>query len=97
MRLCPRCNAISDFNSYFHAYVCTRCAYMWNEGKGLIMADDIKKVTLTAKEAAFYIGCSYWLLLEMVKRNEIPCIKAGNKKLFRAETLDKWMDKQEGR
>lgn len=55
--------------------------------------------TITAKEAANYLGISYWLLLEMVKKNLIPCIELGignkKRKLFRVETLDKWIDEQE--
>ena len=51
--------------------------------------------TLTAKEAAKYLGISYWLCLEMAKRGEIPHIRAGSRVLFRRESLDGWMDEQE--
>lgn len=57
--------------------------------------EEIKPVTMTAKEAAKYIGISYWLLLNMVKREDIPFIKCGNRKLFRKLALDNWMDQQE--
>lgn len=57
--------------------------------------DMIKPVTLTAREAAQYIGISYWLLLEMVKKHEIPHIECGSRKLFRKAALDQWMDQQE--
>jgi len=63
-----------------------------------MVSKDIKKViqaTVNAKDAAKYIGVSYWMILEMVKRNEIPCIKCGVRKLFRIATLDKWMEQQE--
>lgn len=50
---------------------------------------------MTAKDAADYLGCSYWLLLELVKRQEIPYIKMGNRKLFRKETLDLWLNNRE--
>ena len=54
------------------------------------------RVTLTAKEAAEYLGVSYWLMLEMVKRRQISCIKAGhNRVLFRRASLDAWMSAQE--
>lgn len=52
-------------------------------------------VTVTAKEAAQYIGISYWLLLDMAKRSQIPCIRCGDRVLFRKETLDLWMQNQE--
>lgn len=51
--------------------------------------------TLKAKEAAGYLGISYWLILEMAKRGEIPHIRAGSRVLFRRESLDGWMDEQE--
>lgn len=59
------------------------------EVKGIIQA------TVKAKDAAKYLGISYWLLLEMTKRNEIPYIPCGSRKLFRQESLDKWMQEQE--
>lgn len=54
-----------------------------------------RRVTLTAQEAADYVGVSPWLIYELVKRREIPCVKAGGKYLFRAETLIKWMEEKE--
>lgn len=59
--------------------------------------NDIRKQrqTLSAREAADYIGISYWLLLEMTKRQEIPFIAAGSRKLFRCETLDIWLENRE--
>ena len=56
---------------------------------------DAIRATLPAKEAAQYIGISYWLLLEMVKRKEIPHIQVGNRFLFRRESLDAWLSDQE--
>ncbi|OPX88284.1 MAG: Helix-turn-helix domain protein [Pelotomaculum sp. PtaB.Bin104] len=53
------------------------------------------RATLTAKEAAGYLGISYWLLLELVKRKEVPAIHAGRRILFRTASLDAWMDSQE--
>lgn len=49
------------------------------------------RITMKAKDAAEYLGCSYWLLLELVKKKEIPCVLMGNRKLFRKETLDQWL------
>lgn len=54
-----------------------------------------KRATITAKEAAEYIGISYVKLLDMAKKNEVPHISAGTRVLFRKETLDKWMDEKE--
>lgn len=53
------------------------------------------RATLTAREAAAYLGFSYWKLLELVKVGEIPVIRAGNRLLFRRETLDQWLSQQE--
>ncbi|OPY59444.1 MAG: Helix-turn-helix domain protein [Pelotomaculum sp. PtaU1.Bin035] len=50
---------------------------------------------MTAKEAAGYIGVSYWLLLELVKKRQIPAIHAGRRVLFRRNSLDQWMSNQE--
>ncbi|HHY26423.1 MAG TPA: helix-turn-helix domain-containing protein [Desulfitobacterium dehalogenans] len=55
----------------------------------------IQKATLSSKEAAEYLGISYWLLLEMVKREEINPIRAGGRYLFRQSGLDDWMTRQE--
>lgn len=56
---------------------------------------NVEKITMSAKEAAAYLGISYWLILEMTKRHKIPYIACGNRKLFRKEALDKWMEEQE--
>ena len=55
----------------------------------------IRKATLSSKEAAEYLGISYWLMLEMVKRGEITPIRAGGRYLFHQSGLDAWMDRQE--
>jgi|LFRM01.1.fsa_nt_gb excisionase family DNA binding protein len=55
----------------------------------------LERSTLKAKEAAAYLGVSYWLLLEMAKRGEVPHIRAGKLVLFRKEALDDWMRQQE--
>lgn len=53
------------------------------------------RATLKAKEVATYLGFSYWKLLELVKAGKIPVIRAGNRLLFRRETLDNWLAQQE--
>ena len=55
----------------------------------------IQKATFSSREAAEYLGISYWLMLEMVKRGEINPIRAGGRYLFRQSGLDAWMDKQD--
>lgn len=57
----------------------------------------IQKATLTSREAAEYLGISYWLLLEMVKRKEINPIRCGGRYLFRQTGLNAWMEEQEAR
>lgn len=57
----------------------------------------IQKATLSSREAAEYLGISYWLLLEMVKHKEINPIRAGRRYLFRQVGLDAWMEEQEAR
>lgn len=61
------------------------------------MLKNIRPVTMKAKDAADYLGISYWLILEMTKQGKIPFIACGGKKLFRKEALDKWMEQQEQR
>ena len=53
------------------------------------------QVTMTAKQTAQYLGISYWKLTMMCKAGEIPHLRAGNRILFRKETLDRWMANQE--
>ena len=35
--------------------------------------EKMQRTTLTAKEAAEYLGISYWLITQLVKRKQIPC------------------------
>lgn len=55
----------------------------------------VQRATLNSREAAEYLGISYWLLLEMVKREKINPIRCGGRYLFRQSALDDWMTKQE--
>lgn len=57
----------------------------------------MRPITLKAKEAAQYLGCSYWKLLDMAKKSEIPHIRVGKLVFFRKETLDQWLGEQEMR
>lgn len=56
---------------------------------------DNKRATLTAREAAEFLGISYWLILEMAKKRQIKHVRAGSRVLFRKETLDSWLASQE--
>jgi len=57
--------------------------------------EEVIQVTMTANEAAQYLGISYWKLLDMAKKHEVPYIACGSRKLFRKEALDRWMEEQE--
>ena len=39
----------------------------------------IQRTTLTMKEAAEYLGVSYWLINQLVRKKQIPCSKVGGK------------------
>ena len=57
--------------------------------------DKIHRTTLTAKEAAEYLGISYWLITQLVRRKQIPCSRVGKRTLFRKEALDIYLSKKE--
>ena len=40
---------------------------------------QIQKTTLTMKEASEYLGISYWLINQLVKRKQIPFSKVGHR------------------
>lgn len=55
----------------------------------------VQRTTLTMKEAAEYLGISYWLINQLVRRKEIPCSKVGGKFLFRVQVLDEYLRNRE--
>ena len=55
----------------------------------------IQRTTLKIKEAAEYLGISYWLINQLVRRKEIPCSKVGGKFLFRVQVLDEYLSTKE--
>lgn len=57
--------------------------------------EKVIRTTLTMKETAEYLGVSYWLVTQLVKRKKIPCSRVGGKVLFRKEALDNYLQKQE--
>ena len=57
--------------------------------------ERMQRTTLTAKEAAEYLGISYWLTTQLVRRKQIPCSRVGKRILFRKEALDIYLSKKE--
>lgn len=57
--------------------------------------NKVAPVTFTLQQGADYIGISYGMLRVMADRGDIPCIRCGNRRLFRKETIDKWIIEQE--
>ena len=57
--------------------------------------EQIPRSTLTMKEAAEYLGISYWLINQLAKRKKIPYSKVGGKFLFRVKALDEYLTEQE--
>ena len=55
----------------------------------------VQRTTLTMKEAAEYLGISYWLINQLVRRKQIPCSKVGGKFLFRVQALDEYLSSKE--
>ena len=55
----------------------------------------VQRTTLTMKEAAEYLGISYWLINQLVRRKEIPCSKVGGKFLFRVKALEEYLNEKE--
>lgn len=57
--------------------------------------NQIQKTTLTMKEVSEYLGISYWLVNQLVRKKQIPCSKVGGKYLFRVQALDEYLTKME--
>ena len=55
----------------------------------------VERTTLTMKETAEYLGISYWLVNQLVRRKQIPCSKVGGKYLFRVQALDEYLNNME--
>ena len=64
------------------------------EGKTMEL-QKVQRTTLTMKEAAEYLGISYWLVNQLVRRKQIPCSKVGGKYLFRVQALDEYLENME--
>ena len=55
----------------------------------------VQRTTLTMKEASEYLGISYWLINQLVRRKQIPYSKVGGKYLFRVQALDEYLKNME--
>lgn len=55
----------------------------------------VQRTTLTMIEASEYLGISYWLINQLVRRKQIPCSKVGGKFLFRVQVLDEYLNRKE--
>ena len=60
----------------------------------LDMLSDIFEHT-DEKEAAEYLGISYWLVNQLVRRKQIPCARVGGRVLFRIKALDEYLSAKE--
>ena len=60
-----------------------------------MIIEKIQRTTLTMKEASEYLGISYWLINQLVRRKQIPCSKVGGKYLFRVQALDEYLKNME--
>ena len=56
---------------------------------------EIKSTTLSAKQAAQYLGISYWTILTLAREGQIKHFRGGNRLLFRQKSLDEWMSEAE--
>lgn len=55
----------------------------------------VQRTTLTMEEAAEYLGISYWLINQLVRKKQIPYCKVGGKYLFRINALDEYLSNME--
>ena len=55
----------------------------------------VERTTLTMKETAEYLGVSYWLVNQLVRRKQIPCARVGGRVLFRVQALDEYLKEKE--
>ena len=55
----------------------------------------VERTTLTMKETAEYLGISYWLVNQLVRRKQIPCARVGGRVLFRVSALEDYLREKE--
>ena len=49
-----------------------------------------KNIVFNGKQAAAFLGASYWSINELCKQGKIPFYTIGNRRLFRKESLERW-------
>lgn len=55
----------------------------------------VERTILTMKETAEYLGISYWLVNQLVRRKQIPCARVGGRVLFRVQALNEYLREKE--
>ena len=55
----------------------------------------VERTTLTMEEVAEYLGISYWLVGQLVRKKELPHFRVGRRILFRKKVIDIFMEEQE--
>ena len=55
----------------------------------------VERTTLTMKETAEYLGISYWLVNQLLRRKQIPCARVGGRVLFRVQALNEYLREKE--
>ncbi len=55
----------------------------------------VERTTLTMKETAEYLGISYWLVNQLVRRKQIPCARVGGRVVFRVQALNEYLREKE--
>ena len=55
----------------------------------------VERTTLTMKETAEYLGISYWLVNQLVRRKQISCARVGGRVLFRVQALNEYLREKE--
>ena len=55
----------------------------------------VERTTLTMKETAEYLGISYWLVNQLVRRKQIPCARVGGRVLFIVQALNEYLKEKE--
>lgn len=55
----------------------------------------VERTTLTMKETAEYLGISYWIVNQLVRRKQIPCARVGGRVSFRVQALDEYLKEKE--
>lgn len=66
-----------------------------NGGDFMNELPKVERTTLTMKETAEYLGISYWLVNQLVRRKQIPCARVGGRVLFRVQALNEYLKEKE--